>query len=170
MLKLIDEHDDILHTASTEWDFSVDGDPTELVKDMVRVLTENGGVGLAAPQVGVDKRIFIMGNFTKMVVCINPMIVSLSEEKATDLEGCLSFPELWLKVKRPISCTVQYQSTLGEVVERDLDGLEARVFLHEFDHLIGVTFDQRVGEVSLNLAQNKRKKELKKKKKSKASA
>ena len=170
MLKLIDEHDDILHTASTEWDFSVDGDPTELVKDMVRVLTENGGVGLAAPQVGVDKRIFIMGNFTKMVVCINPMIVSLSEEKATDLEGCLSFPELWLKVKRPISCTVQYQSTSGEVVERDLDGLEARVFLHEFDHLIGVTFDQRVGEVSLNLAQNKRKKELKKKKKSKASA
>jgi peptide deformylase len=170
MLKLIDEHDYRLHTDSTSWDFEMDGDPTEFVKEMVRILTENGGVGLAAPQLGVNKRILIMGNFTKMIVCINPMIVSLSEEKVADLEGCLSFPELWLKVKRPSSCTVQYQSTSGEVVERDLAGLEARVFLHEFDHLIGVTFDQRVGEVSLNLAQNKRKKELKKKKKSKASA
>jgi len=160
MLKLIDEHDDILHTASTEWDFSVDGDPTELVKDMVRVLTENGGVGLAAPQVGVDKRIFIMGNFTKMVVCINPMIVSLSEEKATDLEGCLSFPELWLKVKRPISCTVQYQSTLGEVVERDLEGMEARVFQHEFQHLLGITFTEIVSNAVLTLARKKQTKIL----------
>lgn len=159
-MKLIDEHDTRLHTDSTPWDFAVDGDPTELVKEMVKVLTENGGVGLAAPQLGVNKRIFIMGNFTKMVVCINPMIVSLSEEKATDLEGCLSFPELWLKVKRPASCKVQYQTANGETIERDLEGLEARVFQHEFQHLLGITFTEIVSNAVLTLARKKQTKIL----------
>lgn len=167
-LELLKENDPQLSQPSTPWDFEVDGDPTELVKEMVRVLTENGGVGLAAPQLGVNKTIFIMGNFTKMVICINPKIVSLSEGRTTDTEGCLSFPELWLKVPRADSCFVSYQNTSGELVEDELTGLMSRVYLHEFDHLLGITFDQRVGEMKLKMAKETRVKDLKKK--SRASA
>ena len=131
-------------------------------------MTANGGVGLAAPQLGIKKRIFIMGNFIKLVACINPKIVSLSDERDNDLEGCLSFPDLFMKVKRPASAVVQYHTISGELVERELTGFECRVFLHEYDHLIGITFNHRVGDLTYRMAKDKRKKELKKK--SRASA
>jgi peptide deformylase len=167
-LELLPEgHLDLLGN-STEWDFVTDGNPEELVKEMFKFMIENGGVGLAAPQVGITKRIFIMGNFQKLVACINPKIVSLSENRVNDLEGCLSFPDLFMKVKRAETCVVQYQLVDGEVVERELTGLECRVFLHEYDHLIGVTFDQRVGDLTYKMAKVRRKKDLKKK--SRASA
>lgn len=161
-LQLLPEGDSQLLEVSEEWDFRFDGSPEELVRAMSKFMTDNGGVGLAAPQVGIKKRIFIMGNFIKLVACINPKIVSLSEERDNDLEGCLSFPDLFMKVKRPASAVVQYNTVSGELVERELTGFECRVFLHEYDHLIGVTFDQRVGDLTLKMAKDKRKKELKK--------
>jgi len=161
-MELLKENSPELSEVSSEWDFEVDGSPEELVKEMVTFMVENGGVGLAAPQVGISKRIFIMGNFTKMVVCINPKIISLAEDHVADLEGCLSFPDLFMKVKRPSSCSVQYQNAKGEVIERELVGLESRVFLHEYDHLLGITFDQRVGDLTFKMAKEKRTKHLKK--------
>lgn len=162
-LELLPEGHPQLLEVSEEWDFEVDGDPEELIKAMFKFMIENGGVGLAAPQVGIKKRIFIMGNFQKLVACINPKIVSLSDDRIVDFEGCLSFPDLFMKVKRAGSCVAQYQTVTGEVVERELTGLESRVYLHEFDHLYGVTFDQRVGNLTYKMAKDKRKKELKKK-------
>lgn len=161
-LALLEENNPQLLEVSEEWDFRIDGSPEELVRAMSKFMADNGGVGLAAPQLGIKKRIFIMGNFTKLVACINPKIVSLSEERKNDLEGCLSFPDLFMKVKRPASAVVQYNTVSGELVERELTGFECRVFLHEYDHLIGVTFDQRVGSLSFKMAKDKRKKELKK--------
>jgi peptide deformylase len=161
-LALLEENNPQLLEVSEEWDFRIDGSPEELVRAMSKFMADNGGVGLAAPQVGIKKRIFIMGNFTKLVACINPKIVSLSDERKNDLEGCLSFPDLFMKVKRPSSAVVQYNTVSGELVERELTGFECRVFLHEYDHLIGVTFDQRVGSLSFKMAKDKRKKELKK--------
>ena len=161
-LALLEENNPQLLEVSEEWDFRIDGSPEELVRAMSKFMADNGGVGLAAPQLGIKKRIFIMGNFTKLVACINPKIVSLSEERKNDLEGCLSFPDLFMKVKRPASAVVQYNTVSGELVERELTGFECRVFLHEYDHLIGVTFDQRVGNLSFKMAKDKRKKELKK--------
>lgn len=162
-LELLPENHPQLTEDSDEWDFETDGNPEDLVRVMSKFMTDNGGVGLAAPQVGIKKRIFIMGNFIKLVACINPKIVSLSEERENDLEGCLSFPELFMKVKRPKSAVVQYNTINGELIERELTGFECRVFLHEYDHLIGVTFDQRVGDLSYKMAKDRRKKELKKK-------
>lgn len=161
-LALLEENNSQLLEVSEEWDFRIDGSPEELVRAMSKFMADNGGVGLAAPQLGIKKRIFIMGNFTKLVACINPKIVSLSEDRASDIEGCLSFPDLFMKVKRPTNCVVQYYTASGELVERELTGLESRVFLHEYDHLIGVTFNQRVGDLSFKMAKDKRKKELKK--------
>jgi peptide deformylase len=167
-LELLEENNPQLLEVSEEWDFRIDGSPEELVRAMSKFMTDNGGVGLAAPQLGIKKRIFIMGNFIKLVACINPKIVSLSDERDNDLEGCLSFPDLFMKVKRPTTAVVQYYTVSGELVERELTGFECRVFLHEYDHLIGVTFDQRVGDLTYRMAKDKRKKELKKK--SRASA
>jgi len=167
-LALLEENNPQLLEVSEEWNFRIDGSPEELVRAMSTFMTANGGVGLAAPQVGIKKRIFIMGNFIKLVACINPKIVSLSDERDNDLEGCLSFPDLFMKVKRPTTAVVQYYTVSGELVERELTGFECRVFLHEYDHLIGVTFDQRVGDLTYRMAKDKRKKELKKK--SRASA
>ena len=161
-LTLLEETSPQLLEVSEEWDFRLDGSPEELVRAMSKFMADNGGVGLAAPQLGIKKRIFIMGNFTKLVACINPKIVSLSEDRKNDLEGCLSFPDLFMRVKRPTSAVVQYYTVSGELIERELTGLECRVFLHEYDHLIGVTFDQRVGDLSFKMAKDKRKKELKK--------
>ena len=161
-LELLPENHSQLIEVSEEWNFRVDGSPEELVRAMSKFMADNGGVGLAAPQVGIKKRIFIMGNFTKLIACINPKIVSLSEDRKNDLEGCLSFPDLFMKVKRPTTAVVQYHTVSGELVERELTGFECRVFLHEYDHLIGVTFDQRVGDLTYKIAKDKRKKELKK--------
>jgi peptide deformylase len=167
-LALLEENNPQLLEVSEEWNFRIDGSPEELVRAMSKFMTDNGGVGLAAPQLGIKKRIFIMGNFIKLVACINPKIVSLSEDRGSDLEGCLSFPDLFMKVKRPTTAVVQYHTISGELVERELTGFECRVFLHEYDHLIGVTFDQRTGDLTYKMAKDKRKKELKKK--SRASA
>lgn len=161
-LELLPEGHPQLLEVCDEWDFQADGSPEELVRAMSKFMTDNGGVGLAAPQVGIKKRLFIMGNFIKLVACINPKIVSLSEERDNDLEGCLSFPDLFMKVKRPASAVVEYQTITGEVVKRELTGFECRVFLHEYDHLIGITFDQRVGNLVYKMAKDKRKKESKK--------
>ena len=161
-LELLPEGHPQLLEVCDEWDFETDGSPEELVRTMSKFMTDSGGVGLAAPQVGIKKRLFIMGNFIKLVACINPKIVSVSPERDNDLEGCLSFPDLFMKVKRPASAVVEYQTINGDVIERELTGFECRVFLHEYDHLIGVTFDQRVGNLTFGMAKNRRKKEAKK--------
>jgi peptide deformylase len=161
-LKLLKENNPKLLEISEEWNFRTDGDPSELVKEMTRVMFLNNGIGLSAIQCGVSKRILIMGNPEDLVACINPKIVALSEEREVSQEGCLSFPNLWLKVKRPTTVKVSYQTVTGEEVETELEGLHARVFLHEFDHLMGVTFDQRVSDLGLQMAKERRKRKQKK--------
>ena len=77
-------------------------------------------------------------------------------------EGCLSFPDLWLKVKRPVNVKVKYHDIDGVLVEKEFTGMSSRVFQHELDHLNGITFDTKVGELSLQMAKDKRKKRKKK--------
>lgn len=154
-LKILKEDDPSLKQTSVAYDFNTDGDPTDLVKAMAILMIDSDGIGLAAPQVGVNKRIFIMGNLDKLIVCINPEIVS-GEGEIKDQEGCLSFPGLWLKVNRYEKIKVKYYNTRAELIEIDLDGLAARVFQHEYDHLDGITFDTKVGPTALDLAKEKR--------------
>ena len=97
-----------------------------------------------------------MGNFTDLVVCVNPKIISLEEDTNIDVEGCLSFPDLWLKVKRHTGCIVTYQTLTGTLIEEELSGLKARVFQHEYQHLAGITFDTIVGSLALKTAKERR--------------
>lgn len=156
-LKLVKEDDNTLRESAVPYDFEVDGDPTLLIKSMVKIMFENGGIGLAGPQVGVQKRVFIMGNEQRLISCFNPEIVH-GEGEEKDIEGCLSFPNLWLRVKRYAKINVKFQNMRGEVVEAEFEGLAARVFQHELEHLDGICFDTKVGKLSLEIAKNRRKK------------
>jgi peptide deformylase len=158
---LINEIEASLRTESTPWDWERDGEVAELSKDMLKVMFEHNGIGLAAPQLGINKRIFVMGNPALSFVCVNPEILH-GQGKVKDQEGCLSFPGLWLHVNRYESVNVKYYDMLGKEHVRDFNGLMARVFQHEYDHLAGICFDTLVGKVSLNLAEKRRKKNLKK--------
>lgn len=155
-LKLIDEMNKTLREKSTDWDFTLEN-PSELVKEMTRIMFENNGIGLSAPQVGVNKRLFIMGNKDNLIICINPKILN-GEGSIRDTEGCLSFPDLWLHVNRYEKIQVTYQNILGEIIEKTLDGIMSRVFQHEYDHLDGICFDTRTSKLGLKLARERQNK------------
>jgi peptide deformylase len=159
-LKLIPETDLILKTPCVPWDWTLDPKPENLSIEMLKVMFANNGIGLSAPQVGLNKRIFVMGTSEKSYVCINPEIISHQGE-IKDIEGCLSYPGLFLHVKRYETIEVKYQNILGEEKIKTFNGIISRVFQHELDHLNGVCFVNRVGKLSLEMAQQRRKKNLK---------
>lgn len=160
-IKLLQENDPLLRQVCEPWDFTTDGDPNDLIRRMAKVMMENNGIGLAGPQVGVGKRIFVMGNESKLFACINPEVID-AEGNEMDVEGCLSFPDLWLRVRRADKIKVKYQNAMGETIETEFTGLIARVFQHERDHLDGICYDTRVAKLSLDLAKGRRQKRKKK--------
>lgn len=159
-LKLLEEGNPQLKEVCKSYDFDVDGDPTELIKAMTKVMFESNGIGLAAPQVGISKRVFIMGNEQQLYAIINPTIVLKEGDVVKDIEGCLSFPKLWLRVNRSDKIQVSYQDISGQKVSAEFTGLKARVFQHEYDHLDGICFDTKVGPAALDLAKEKRRRKL----------
>ena len=156
-LKLVSEDSKVLRQVAELWDFEKDGDPSELVKAMSKLMVLHNGIGLAAPQCGIAKRIFVMGNSDHLVACINPEIISGSE-RVREQEGCLSFPDLWMYVERYKDISVEYYNVAGEKVQQEFIGLMARVYQHELDHLNSICFDDRVGKLVLERAKEKRKK------------
>jgi peptide deformylase len=161
-LQLVDENNPVLKQVAETYDFDnwvVEPNLEELVKAMTKIMFLKGGIGLAAPQVGISKRIFIMGNEEKLIVCVNPEVVS-GEGEVQDVEGCLSFPGLWLHVKRYNKIVARYQTITGETKQEEFEELMARVFQHELDHLNGNCFVEKVGKLSLKMAQVRRKKNL----------
>ena len=158
-MKLIKAPDEFLEKQVKEFDFST-MDPGEISKNMIDVMHKYKGVGLAANQVGVDAQIFVMGEKDPMTV-INPIITEVGTEKVEMEEGCLSFPGLYMKVSRPSVVSVQYLDIEQKECIIKLEGFHARVFLHEYDHLQGITFDQRVSKMRLDMAKKKQEKILK---------
>lgn len=156
--KLLPENHESLRQVSTLWDYTVDGSPIELVKHMAKIMFANNGIGLAAPQIGLHKRLFIMGNEHRLIACVNPEIIEGDNKNAISKEGCLSFPNLWLNVKRHDFIKVKYYDVDGVETIRDFSGLMSRVYQHERDHLDGICYDTLVAKLSLELAKNRRKK------------
>ncbi|MBQ9166770.1 MAG: peptide deformylase [Oscillospiraceae bacterium] len=113
-----------------------------LLDDMRETLIQSNGVGLAAPQVGILRRVVLVMNEQEHIhELINPTIVSYSGEQ-TDLEGCLSLPGRYGIVTRPMKVKVRAQDRNGEWYEVEDEGLTARCFCHELDHLDGHLFDE----------------------------
>lgn len=112
------------------------------------------GVGLSAPQIGVSKRIFVLEVERKITTIINPEILSVSKESLTTvlpkekrfLEGCLSVPGYWGFVDRPYHIKVGFTDQLGEKINKTFEGKESAYFLHEYDHLDGILFVDRILE------------------------
>lgn len=119
-----------------------------LVEDMIETMHDADGVGLAAPQVGILKRVIVVDIYdeTGVKVLINPEITS-QEGSALDTEGCLSIPGVSGYVERPEHLVVKGMNLEGETIEYVGDDLLARVFCHEIDHLNGVLFTDKIVEV-----------------------
>ena len=151
---------DTLVQVSTPWEFGVDGDAELLEKEMIDFMVANYGIGLAANQIGLAKRVFVIGSnniegFPKPFAVFNPKILEVSEETLIDKEGCLSYPGLWLSVKRPAVIKVEFQDSKGNTHEAALSGLIARCFQHELEHLDGICFVDKVSALKLQLAMKK---------------
>lgn len=111
----------------------------QLLDDMIETLTKAQGVGLAAPQVGYLKRLFIMDLGEGIIECINPQIIKTSGKQRVT-EGCLSCPDDWGYVTRPMKCRLKAQNRFGEFFELNLKELGAQCACHENDHLDGNLF------------------------------
>jgi peptide deformylase len=170
MMNLITAPNEILTRKLKPIDFNK-FDVAKLSQDMMTIMNVKGGIGLSANQIGVDAQIFVMRSFLNKTLgerfaVINPVIKEVSKKMVLDTEGCLSFPNVFLKVKRPFSCVVEFMtlnSNMTQVftTEQEFIDIDARIFLHEYDHLQGIQFIDRVGRVKLELAEkrkNKRKK------------
>lgn len=160
-LNLVSSDDPVLTMSMPE--IGDDIDLTQLSKDMFLIMWSNGGIGLAAPQVGMAVRMFVMGSQSgPNYVCINPEVLDCGESTKNGLEGCLSFPKLWLNIKRPTWVQARYRTLNGEVVEQRFEGLMARCYLHELDHLNGKVFTSYAGKLSLKMALARQKKKMNK--------
>ena len=134
--------DPVLRMVSEEVT-EIDEETHELIRDMFEAMDEENGIGLAAPQLGVSKRIVVVSikekNFERLAI-INPVISFFSEETVVMEEGCLSIPGINMDVRRPVKIILRGLTRSGRVVEINASGMLARVIQHEIDHLAGVLF------------------------------
>lgn len=162
--QLVDPKHPALHTVASIDPFSGDINWEEREKEMLKLMHDNLGIGLAAPQVGSSYNMFVMHHSVMGDIGVyKPEIVEKSEETANIEEGCLTFPLLYIHITRPAKIKVRYYKTDGETqVETWMDGMDARCFLHEYEHLQGELFLDLVSELKLRRAHEKREKLFKK--------
>jgi len=156
-MKLVYYPDEFLTKKVADVDIdNVDFDPVELKNEMVEFMLTNNGIGLSANQVGLDAQLFVMGD-TKdnSSLLINPTVLQHTEESVIDIEGCLSFPNVFVQVRRPKEILVEYYDENLELKRNHLKDYSVKVFLHEWDHLQGITFNDRVSPLKWKMAKKK---------------
>jgi len=154
--ELIPANSPMLKQAMEPFDFSNPPvDPLDLVTDLAETMLENNGVGLSANQVGLPYRVFVMLG-QELIPCFNPRIVDMSKETIVLEEGCLSYPDLFVKIKRARRIKVRYADPNGRVTTQTFDGMTARVFQHEMDHLDGINYQMRANKFHLDQARKKK--------------
>ncbi len=137
-------------------------DPEELADDLWKNMKHFGGVGLSATQVGLDTKVFVMGTDDMRLNVFNPQVLTISDKLVYYKEGCLTWPFLFMQIKRPTFCIVSYYDENGEAKNIRFEGMTARIFMHEYDHMMGVDFTQRASKLVLERALKARDKKLKK--------
>ena len=165
MIQIFQYPHETLMQISSHWtkDDSIEGynDIEKFEHDYIKLMKDNFGMGLAANQIGITKRFFAIGHdtfdtFQKSAIIWNPLIKKQSEEKIFDVEGCLSFPGIFVKVERPKQIEIEYETTQGTKQTARLDGMESKCFQHELDHLEGITFNQRVSKLRWDMAKKRK--------------
>lgn len=156
--ELVDKYDPILKTELEKFDFqNPPTDPIQLAHDLAETMIAKGGIGISANQIGLPYRAFAM-MAEQIIVCFNPILLSVSQEEIYLEEGCLSYPNLFVKIKRPQSVRVRYTEPNGNVVTEKFNGMTARVFQHELDHLNGVVYTKRANKIHFEQAKKNAKK------------
>lgn len=149
----VDYKSDILKTTLDDFDFSnPDIEPELLEQTLTSIMVRSRGLGLAANQVGYNKRVFAMGTEKSATCLFNPVIIETSEQQDIEYEGCLSFPGLFIEVERPLGVIVECFDVKGDKQHFELQGFDARVFLHEHEHLEGHVFLEAVSKLKLERA------------------
>ena len=165
-MKLVAENNPILTKECIPFDFENPVmDPCELSDGLQKVRREDAGVGLAAPQVGIDTQALVigMGNFETEgtqefeQIFFNPVIKSFGDETELMIEGCLSFPGLFVKVRRPKDMVLEWYTEEGTWATQNFGGITSRILQHEIDHLNGITFQGRANRHHLEKARKDRK-------------
>lgn len=158
MILNIAHPDPMVYQVVDKFDFSNTlVDPIKIADDLAQTVISNDALGLAANQAGLPYRAFAI-RAEKIIVCFNPIIVDSSEETVYLEEGCLSFPGLILKIKRPESIKVRYTEPNGNVVTTKFSGITSRVYQHELDHLDGIVYQRRASTLEINRGLQKKKK------------
>ena len=139
---------------------AVDGHIRRVLDDMLETMYDAPGIGLAAPQIGLAKRMLVVdcagrGETPQPMKIINPEIIAASDDLASYEEGCLSFPEQYADVKRPARVTVKYLDETGAEQTLDADGLLATCIQHEIDHLDGVVFVDHISSLKRGMIMRK---------------
>ena len=135
---------------------------SNLIKRLKYTMKLYNGIGLSANQCGVYERVFVIGSDQFQMACINPKVLEVSEKLDKSNEGCLSFPGLFLSIPRPFSVHAEFTDENGQLQRMWLDGLTARCYLHELDHMNGIKFTSKVGRVAMSQGRRKQSKILKK--------
>jgi peptide deformylase len=159
MLNIVKFPDNILRTKILDFDFDNPSmDPVQLEKDMIEHMLTNDGIGLAANQIGISVRMFVMGHKATPELAqafFNPMVVATTDTVEDLEEGCLSFPGIYVNIKRPTAIKARWQNSKGEWQESDFDGYNCKCFLHELDHLEGIVFKDRISPLKWAVAVKK---------------
>ena len=165
-MQIIVAPDSRLNQISKKVDI-IDDSITSTLDQMLECMYQNNGIGLAAPQVGVLKRLVVIDcsdnkDKKKPLKLINPEIIKLSKNVSEFEEGCLSLPSQYAKVSRPSEITLKYKNIEGLTCEREFIGLEATCIQHEIDHLDGKLFVDHISKLKKNIIIKKLKKFKKK--------
>jgi len=159
MLKLVQDPDPILKQKAEPWDFENHVNAAVIEREMLEIMRASNGIGLAGNQVGLLRRVFVMKlQDGRELGFFNPWILLGDNNFVSGEEGCLSFPNLWLKVARHNKITAMYLDNTNKKCIIELEGIDARCFQHELDHLDGITFTEYVSDLKLKMAKKKQRK------------
>lgn len=163
-LSLFDENHPMLLQRIPEYDVTRLPNPVlgKLIKRLKMTMKLHGGIGLSANQCGIFERVFVLGANDAIWACINPKIINASPDLIREKEGCLSFPGLALGVERHSWVEAEFINEECKVVQMRFEGLTARCFQHELDHMNGIKFTSKVKPLALQMAKKQQQKLIKK--------
>lgn len=161
MINIKQYPDAILREQMPTFDFkNPPMDPLQLETIMLQCLYKSGGIGLSANQLGIRTNVFVMGHYEHPengMAFFNPEVLETSVNITDMEEGCLSFPGVFVKIKRPSKIKARWQNAQGEIMEGTFEDYECNCFLHELDHLCGITMRDRVSALKWSMATKKSK-------------
>jgi len=156
MKNLVLEDDPILRKRGQLFDFNnPQEDPIKLTEELLNSMVKYEGMGLSACQIGVDLKVFVMRFNGDAIACFNPRITYYSEEKTYMKEGCLSYPGLYFPVTRAQGINVAYSSKEGDEMSASFIDISAKVFQHEYDHMLGKLYVEYASDYMMRNARKK---------------